>query len=552
MPKSFRKGNAFDKPGPSWQYKEDMRQAGAHRAALSEQSKADEEKAILARVTTSSLVMASKKRFTADVRGALRRVKDGQGSTPCTNWARGCDKCKSGRVGDSHHIFCENRGDWKTLPEKDLALQLKRAIESYHCEFWRVDVGSTSGTLVGTSAAPAAAPAAADLAITGITTAAVVAPPDVVAPSASAALLPAAVAPSTDIEPPAAASDAAIAASDTATATTDHASTRAVAPVDVAAAAALQARVEAGRINASALHQSDTSAFQCIAGRDADVYRSDVERAVTREARWMRKEVSRRMVGIREDSSPYPALVMRRTIEVDVDPMLKVDGMMVRARPSLYDHVTNGTSVVVINLATEKAQALCEQAGIGSLPCANPKCCGADGRWHTKPVGWQHQNAAPSIFVDDNGRACPIDVARSQCLTCKTPFYHTNPVVRANAECASAEHTAAAKRAAADERADDDECASAECAAAAERTPRTPRGRWRCPADGCSLVRRCCSGRSRTTRCRCRSGRWSCFGCRECAPAAHGPRRERHCKCQCGNEPHRRLLAVSASPSSRA
>jgi hypothetical protein len=435
MPKSFRKGNAFDKPGPSWQYKEDMRQAGAHRAALSEQSKADEEKAILARVTTSSLVMASKKRFTADVRGALRRVKDGQGSTPCTNWARGCDKCKSGRVGDSHHIFCENRGDWKTLPEKDLALQLKRAIESYHCEFWRVDVGSTSGTLVGTSAAPAAAPAAADLAITGITTAAVVAPPDVVAPSASAALLPAAVAPSTDIEPPAAASDAAIAASDTATATTDHASTRAVAPVDVAAAAALQARVEAGRINASALHQSDTSAFQCIAGRDADVYRSDVERAVTREARWMRKEVSRRMVGIREDSSPYPALVMRRTIEVDVDPMLKVDGMMVRARPSLYDHVTNGTSVVVINLATEKAQALCEQAGIGSLPCANPKCCGADGRWHTKPVGWQHQNAAPSIFVDENGRACPIDVARSQCLTCKTPFYHTNPVVLGRLEC---------------------------------------------------------------------------------------------------------------------
>ena len=29
MPKTYRKGSAFDKPGPSWQYKQDMRQAGA-------------------------------------------------------------------------------------------------------------------------------------------------------------------------------------------------------------------------------------------------------------------------------------------------------------------------------------------------------------------------------------------------------------------------------------------------------------------------------------------------------------------------------------------
>jgi hypothetical protein len=177
MPKSYRKGSAFDKPGPSWQYKQDMRQAGAVRAALAGESKADEEKAILAHVWTSTLAAATKKRFLSDVRGALRRVKDGQGSTPCTNWARGCDKCRSSRVGDAHHIFCENRGDWKTKPEKDLALKLKREIESYHKKFWRED--ATSGEL--------AAPAAATLAITSITTAAV-APTEPAAPAAALAI----------------------------------------------------------------------------------------------------------------------------------------------------------------------------------------------------------------------------------------------------------------------------------------------------------------------------------------------------------------------------
>jgi hypothetical protein len=113
---------------------------------------------------------------------------------------------------------------------------------------------------------------------------------------------------------------------------------------------ALQVRIQAGGFKAAERRQSDTLAFQCIAGRDADVYRSDVERAVTRESRWMRKEVSRRMVGICASSSPYPGLVMRRTIEVDIDPMLNVDSMMVRVRPSLYDHVTNGTSEVVLCL----------------------------------------------------------------------------------------------------------------------------------------------------------------------------------------------------------
>ena len=167
MPKTFSKGNAFDKPGPSWQYLQDMQQAGAHRAAMSEETKADTEKGIVARITASSLSMPGKKRFSADVRGALRRVKDGKGATPCTNWARSCDKCKSGRAGDAHHVFCENRGDWKTLPEKTLALQLKSEIELYHREFWRADGGS----LVVCAATPAdpsssAAPTSAAIAIT--------------------------------------------------------------------------------------------------------------------------------------------------------------------------------------------------------------------------------------------------------------------------------------------------------------------------------------------------------------------------------------------------
>ena len=38
MPKSYRKGSAFDKPGPTWEYRRDMQEEGARRAAASDAS----------------------------------------------------------------------------------------------------------------------------------------------------------------------------------------------------------------------------------------------------------------------------------------------------------------------------------------------------------------------------------------------------------------------------------------------------------------------------------------------------------------------------------
>lgn len=128
-------------------------------------------------------------------------------------------------------------------------------------------------------------------------------------------------------------------------------------------------------------------------------------------------------------SSPFAAQQTRKVIERDLARTRTVCGGTMRERPNLYDHVTQGVSVVAINLATEKAQTICENSGLGSLPCANPKCFGANGRWCTTPVGWQHQLSAPSVFVDENGRAGAMDIARSHCHTCQNPFYHTDPVV---------------------------------------------------------------------------------------------------------------------------
>ena len=121
-----RRKSAWDKPAVSEQWLAGMRAAGAEKAALSEQGKSDRETAILNRVRTcSKLSVEAGKRFLSDTRGALRRVKDGAGATPCSDFSRrGCTKCKTGRVGDAHHIFCERRDNFKHQYEKELAMCL--------------------------------------------------------------------------------------------------------------------------------------------------------------------------------------------------------------------------------------------------------------------------------------------------------------------------------------------------------------------------------------------------------------------------------------------
>ena len=166
----------------------------------------------------------------------------------------------------------------------------------------------------------------------------------------------------------------------------------------------LALRIQAGKQKAAAMHASDTSDFKCIAGRDASVYVPSIPVASTREAAWMRKEVSKEMQGVSASSSPFAGQAMRKVLTRVLVRSRTVSSVSVRARPNLYDHVMHGASVLSINLATEAAQTICKQNGLSSLPCANPLCHGRSGVWFTKPIGWQHENAGPSVFVDENGR----------------------------------------------------------------------------------------------------------------------------------------------------
>ena len=101
--KSFRKGSAFDNPGaPSWNHLNDMREDAQ---ALDAASRAF---ILLTAASTGSDLDGSQIAFQSIHEGLLRRVNDGPSASSCTGWKRACPKCKSGRVGDHHHVFCED------------------------------------------------------------------------------------------------------------------------------------------------------------------------------------------------------------------------------------------------------------------------------------------------------------------------------------------------------------------------------------------------------------------------------------------------------------
>ena len=175
MGKMRVKGCAFDKPGPKYPFLSDMRTEGKRRALLSESVKVDREKAIFKMIALEDrLGDCASKRFTSDTRAALRRAKDGPAATPCSRWAAfGCTKCKTKRVGDSHHIFCKRRETFKHEYEQVLADALKREILSYHRdhsqamleELPAIDPAAPTPALVGegsSSSLAAAAPGGVD------------------------------------------------------------------------------------------------------------------------------------------------------------------------------------------------------------------------------------------------------------------------------------------------------------------------------------------------------------------------------------------------------
>ena len=159
MVKACKAGGAWNKPGLDPKYLNDMRAAGQASAAASMLDKDATEKAILRKVQDhAKLSEKARKRFASDTRGALRRVKDGEAATPCSNWSRkGCDHCRTGRVGDPHHIFCEQRDTFNFMHEKELAQELRKDIGKYHLDFWKAAGTSSEGVAAGSSSCLACA-----------------------------------------------------------------------------------------------------------------------------------------------------------------------------------------------------------------------------------------------------------------------------------------------------------------------------------------------------------------------------------------------------------
>lgn len=147
---SHGKKSAWDKPGPSDQFLASMRAESAARASRSDAAKDEREADILNSVRKhAKLTAPQRQHFLEDTRGALRRVRDGAAATPCSGWSKkGCTKCKTKRVGDKHHIFCEERETFKHQYEKELARELRRDIEKLHRDTWAMSEAASSSTLL--------------------------------------------------------------------------------------------------------------------------------------------------------------------------------------------------------------------------------------------------------------------------------------------------------------------------------------------------------------------------------------------------------------------
>ena len=102
MPKARGKGHALDK-GPSYACVQSLREDAQLRAAMG--SSGDFMKTINEYVQRHELATATRQRFLADARRAMRRCSDGPHAILCDNWSKACPTCMTGRTGDQHHIF---------------------------------------------------------------------------------------------------------------------------------------------------------------------------------------------------------------------------------------------------------------------------------------------------------------------------------------------------------------------------------------------------------------------------------------------------------------
>ena len=264
-------------------------------------------------------------------------------------------------MGASHLVFCDNRGQYDTAEQKQIAADLRTEIRLYHAKCCREEPAAAA------SAAPAAATEPRITTAAGLTYALLPAGAldegsssqhALAAPIGAAALVGACA--GSLIAP----ANTCVAGYSSSSAEGAGKSSRMLPGVpapgqfhwEKVTDAELQRRNHEGRRKAAALCAADTDDFACLPGRDKNVFPKRVGVAATREAAWWRRELSAFTQEVRSGAvtDQWGPGVYATRLRRDLTAQRTVAGKTIRERPSVYDHCTHGTYVHIFNLATPR------------------------------------------------------------------------------------------------------------------------------------------------------------------------------------------------------
>jgi hypothetical protein len=465
----MRQGTAFLQPGGiNAPFQADCRQVAAEKAVSQAGCRTNGEQKILAMLNRLKAIkggLSVYQRYHSAVLQLFRFVQDGpdHGKTGSVLKRRQCHKCSTGDKNSTHYAFCDKPRLFKSEVEKSVFKEVRSAITAFqnaHAR-WRVPSTPTihgdktldelnseredadtfllargedpSGRMdqtcrIAADAGSAAAPCNS------------LQPPPPPAPTGCAGraaqgppALPLHAVPPPP--PPPLTGAGGVTTSETLVENRDHELEQGLRDITMQVAtnnlllawrATIIDGIQRGRQNARQRHTADKTDFVNF----TSLYPNSVNVAASRELPHMRKMVSERMKGIPVHGSPYMdgVLVQQRTPTPLVE-WRAIQGNRVRTRPDLYNYVTHGLHVLVVNWATCYNMQLLSDAGFSALPCGNPQCSGHEGHWDTKPLRWQHNITPPSVYIDSLGRPHPVDAMQQHCNTCGANYLHTSPVL---------------------------------------------------------------------------------------------------------------------------
>ena len=144
----------------------------------------------------------------------------------------------------------------------------------------------------------------------------------------------------------------------------------------------IDAAVEAGMMEAAGVKSHEEFDFKApeIGGW---------AKPATREAAWMRVELSKLMAGVGASSLPPGGNGFQYTFKSDPVQRRRGDASVgggTRRRPRIYSAIVDDAHAYVVNFATKENNLTLAEFGLGSVPCANEKCKGSCGRSVTLPL----------------------------------------------------------------------------------------------------------------------------------------------------------------------